>query len=81
MDRNIARHIVKVALKCCDELTDLASFVDRHCDAVESREFAKGVSASIECIHREVIDRMYGYHPDLKQEIDESIKRYGLLLY
>lgn len=81
MDRNIARHVAKVALKCCDELTTLASFVDHHCDAVESREFSKGVSESIACIHREVVDRMYGYCPDLKQEIDASIAKYGIVLY
>jgi hypothetical protein len=81
MDKNIARHIAKVALKCCDELTELAAFVDRHSDAAESQEFAKGVSGAIECIHTEVINRMYGYHPELKHEIDESMKKYGIVLY
>ena len=81
MDKNIARHIAKVALKCCDELTTLASFVERHCDEAERREFAEGFSSAIACIHAEVVDRMYGYYPELKQEFDDSIKKYGLILY
>ena len=81
MDKNIARHIAKVALKCCDELTTLASFVERHCDEAERGELAKGFSSAIASIHTEVVERMYGYYPELKQEFDESIKKYGILLY
>jgi len=81
MDKNIARHVAKVALRCCDELTTLASFVERHSDKAESEEFAKGVASAIEAIHNEVIRRMYAKYPELEQEIDESIKKYGIVLY
>lgn len=81
MDKNIARHVAKVALRCCDELNILVSFVEHHGDEAQSKAFANGVACATEAIRREVIRRMYAKYPELEQEIDASIKTYGIVLH
>jgi hypothetical protein len=80
MQKQVAKHIVASALKCSSQLNQILPFAKIHCDNEEYREILSGVARVLDSIGVQIIDGILASHPDLKQEIDDSITKYGVFI-
>jgi hypothetical protein len=80
MDKDLARYVVRTALRSASELQGLLTLLKAHCSAEDYNSFASGIGAAIQCINVEVTDKALAIQPGLSEQIEASITRYGCVL-
>jgi len=80
MDRDLARHVIVASFRSFRELTMLLPLLKEHCDAAEYEIFAKAIAAVGVEIQMEVRKKAFALYPDLEQEIQGKIDKYGALI-
>ena len=81
MNEELARHIVKTAFKCSSEFTDLYALINELCEDEELKEKLKqAILKIIGEIGYKFNKQLTDIHPNIQNEIDESIEKYGFLI-
>jgi len=80
MEKDLARHVVSVAIKTGSHLGDLLPLLKEHMPSQEYEVYAKAIARAISEIGHEINDRVFAEHPDLQQEIEARIKKYGVVI-
>ena len=80
MDKNIARHVARVAFRSAANLTDLVPFLKEHCQETEYKMFLKALAKASATINLEVSQKVFAAYPELEQEFNETINKYGQLI-
>ena len=78
MDRQLARHVVISAFHSMSYLTDLLPILKAHCDPQEFEIFRNAIASVAGNISIDIIGKVFTAHPDLEQEIEENVKKYGV---
>lgn len=80
MDRDLAKHVVTVAIKTGSRLGDLVPLLKEHMPPQEYEVHAKAIARAAYPISHEITDRIFAEHPDLKPEIEAQINKFGLVI-
>jgi hypothetical protein len=80
MDKDLARHVVATASRSSAQLNELIPLLKAHCEDSEYRTLLKAIATAMATIHLEIDEPVYAQYPDLKQERDANIKKYGKLI-
>ena len=80
MDRELAKHVVSVALKSMGELSDLLELIKNHCDATEYAAYVRAVAAVSGEIATQIVHRALAAHAGLEDEVEGKVKKYGKLI-
>ena len=80
MDIEIARHLIRGAFRRSGELSALLPLLKEHCDAEEYKNYAQGIAAAIHGINIALIDKATTNFPDLENEMESYITKYGRYL-
>jgi hypothetical protein len=75
MEKDVARHVVRVAFRCSAELQELLRTLKDRCSADEYKTLAFDVAKAVDAIGTALIDRALSSHPDLADEIEANLKR------
>jgi phytoene/squalene synthetase len=80
MERDLAKHVVAIALKTMGELSDLLELVKEHCDKAEYAAYVDGVADVCGRISTKIMSKALSGHLDLEKEVEDKIKKYGKLI-
>ena len=81
MDEELARHLAKTAFKSASELTSLYGMINEFCEDENLKEsLKKPLLKIISELGSEFNEPIMEKYPKVKEEIDESIKKYGILI-
>ncbi|HUA55622.1 MAG TPA: hypothetical protein VMB81_25785 [Candidatus Sulfotelmatobacter sp.] len=80
MQKPVAKHIIKSAFRAGTYLEQILPFAKEHCDGDEYQRLLKSVAIAIHGIQDQIVEQVLLVHPDLRQEIDDSIAAYGVFI-
>jgi hypothetical protein len=80
MDINVARYVIRASFRSGRELEAIFDLLRNHCGAEGYRTFAKAVATAVASIQVEVVNQITAGHPELEDEIDAVIAKYGRYL-
>ena len=81
MDEDFARHIVKTTFRSSSMLADLVPLITEHCEDTELAEkLKKSLATIIADASLEINNEIFSLYPELEQEIESSLKKYGFLI-
>jgi hypothetical protein len=80
MDRDLAKHVVTVSIKTASRLGDLVPLLREHMPPQEYEVHAKAIARAVYAIGHEVTEQIFAEHPDLEQEIEAEINKFGLVI-
>ena len=81
MDEDFARHIVKTTFRSSSMLADLVPLITEHCEDKELAEkLKKALTNMIASASMEINNEIFNLYPELEQEIEISLKKYGFLI-
>ena len=80
MEKELARHIAATAFRSAVQLSEMIPLLKAHCDEAEFKTFVKAIATANATIHLEIDNRIYAQHPELEQEFEAKIKKYGRLI-
>ncbi len=80
MNKELARHLVRVAFRSGRELEAVLGILKEACEPDEYREYAKGIAAAIDGIHVALLNKAIAAYPELEAEIEADIRTYGRYL-
>lgn len=81
MDKEIAKHVVDVAFRSASSLNDLIPLLKEHCSDVEYKIFLKGIATASFGISTEILALIYKDFPEIKDELESKINKYGKLIW
>lgn len=73
MERELARHVVRVAFRAGGELEEVLRLLKQHLPADEYRDYAMGIAAAVDAINVALLNKVMAAHPDLEAEIEASL--------
>ena len=77
MEIDLARDLVRTALRLTGELQQLLPRLKENCTEDEYRNLARDIAQAIDRVGVGLIDNALRSHPALKAEIEDSIERTG----
>ena len=80
MDIDVARHVMRSVFRSARELEALIPLLKEHCDAEEYATYGNGVAMVLAAMSTELSGKLLAAHPELSQEIDADIAKYGRYL-
>jgi len=80
MEKEVAKHVAASALKCASQLSEIIPFVKTHCSADEYKSLAKRVASAMHAINEAIFEPVLAGHPELKQEIEDSLQKFGVII-
>lgn len=80
MDKALAQHVAATAFKSAAQLSDMIPILKAHCDEVEFATLARAIATANATIHTEIGNRIYAQYPELEQELEAKIRKYGRLI-
>jgi hypothetical protein len=80
MDKDIARHVLRVTFHSWGLITDLIPLLKQHCTPEEYESFKKAIGAISGDFSTEMLKTVFNAFPELEKEVDDKIKKYGKLI-
>jgi len=77
MDKDVARHVIRVAFRCAGDLQELLGVLKERCSAEEYRDYARGIATAVDGISTALTSKIVSSHPDLAKEIEANLERSG----
>lgn len=77
MEKDMARHVIRATFRSGRELEDLLGLLRENCSAEEYAIYARGIATAIASIQLEVMNRALAAHPEINDEIEIKMKKYG----
>jgi len=80
MEKELALHVIRTALRSAGSLEELLPLLKEHCDEKEYDEYRMAIATAIYNINNELTSRAFSAHPQLEEEVEIRINKYGRLL-
>ena len=80
MEKDVARHVVRMAFRSAAHLEHLLPLLKDHCSGDEYKVFAMAVAKAIGGINTELTNRVFSAYPELEREIEDNVNKYGRIL-
>ena len=80
MDISVARHVIRASFRSGRELEALLDLLKQHCGADEYQTYATAIATAVASIQVEIVNRITSSHPDLEDEMEAVISKYGRYL-
>lgn len=80
MDKQIAHHVAYEAFKASSGLANLIPLLKENCDQEEYEMLAKKIASISGDIGIEILRYVFSIYPDIENEIDKKIRKYGMLI-
>ena len=80
MNKELAKHIARIAFKASADLGDVIPFVKERCSQEEYEEIAFAIASATAGIGQDVLNLLFDKFPDIKRDFDNDIKEYGRIL-
>jgi hypothetical protein len=80
MDKKIAQHVAKTAFRASADLGSVIPLLKEHCSTEEYEKLRLPIATVSASIGLDILNLIFEYFPDIKQEFDEDIKLYGKIL-
>lgn len=80
MDKRIARYIVAVSFRSMAPLQQMLPLLKEHCTQEEYQVYSRAIATVIAEIGLELNNKVFASHPELKQEIEKDMEKYGRIL-
>jgi hypothetical protein len=77
MDKNLARHVIRVAFRNSRQLQELLALLKERCSAEEYQDHAVAIAAAIDAINVALTNRALSSWPELAGEIEADLARFG----
>jgi hypothetical protein len=77
MNRDLASHVVAAGFHSASILQDLLPLLKEHCDQAEYDLYLKAIASVSTELSLEIFEKIFAEHPDLKEEVDAKITKYG----
>jgi hypothetical protein len=77
MDKDLARHVAHVALASAARLESANYGLKRQCAPEEFAIYRQAIAHVAACIDHEILDKVYAAYPELRDEIETRIAKYG----
>jgi hypothetical protein len=75
MEKDMARHVIRVAFQCSGELQELLNVLKERCSTEEYRNYALGIASAIDGISVALTNKALASHPDLAGEIETNLRQ------
>ena len=80
MEKKIAKHVARVSFQASTDLGNLVSLLKEHCSADDFKKLRDPLLNVSAAIGLDILNLIFFEFPDIKQEFDENIKKYGRIL-
>ena len=80
MDINVARYVIRASFRSGQELETLFNLLQSHCDPNEYKTYTTAIATVVASIQLEIVNRIVASHPDLEDEMEKIISKYGRYL-
>jgi hypothetical protein len=80
MDQELARHVVVTGFRSASVLQELIPLLKEHYDTSKYEKYVKAISAVSAEISIEILNPIFSDYPNLKDEVDRKIDKYGKLI-
>lgn len=80
MEKEIAHHMAYEAFRISSRLDTLRMVLKEHCGEREYEEFSKVLIRMMTDMHGHLMHPVFRKYPDIQEEMDHKINKYGLLL-
>lgn len=80
MHKEIAHHIAYESFRISAKLNNLIPLLKENCDNDEYEFLAKKIASISGDIGLELLDYVFSKYPDIKDEIDEKMQKYSMLI-
>ncbi|WP_421724242.1 hypothetical protein [Bauldia sp.] len=80
MDKQLAKHLIRVAFRSQRELSGCLGALKEGCSPEEYRDYARGVAAAVHEINVALTNKAIAAYPELEQEIESDMQKYGRYL-
>jgi hypothetical protein len=77
MDIELARDMIRAALRSGSELQDLLSVFKERCDPEEYKDYSRGIAMAMDAIGVALTNKALAAHPELRAEVDARIATHG----
>ncbi len=76
MDKDIARHLIRVNFRCSRELQEVMLFLKQQLPEDAYAPFARKIAKAIAEVGDALTNTALAAHPDLEAEVETSLARY-----
>ena len=80
MDIELARHVIRTNFRCSRELQDLMYLLKQQLPETEYKVHAHSIASVIAAMGQALMDKAILGHPELNQEIEQSLAKYDRYL-
>ena len=80
MEKELALHVVRTAFASAGKLEELLPLLKEHCGEEEGESYGMAIASVIAHIHRELTNKVFSSHPEVEEEIEKRMSRYGQVL-
>lgn len=80
MNKEISRHVVQVAFKSANQLSELLPLLKNHCEDEEYQVLRKAIATVSATIHIEIVNEIFSKDIALKNEVEDKIRKYGKII-
>jgi len=77
MNRDLAKQVATAAVRTSTQLSSLLPLLKAQCDSAEYARLLRSIASVCGHITREILDPVFVEHPDLEQDFEDSINKYG----
>ena len=82
MDKKLSRHLAKTGFRAASMLTENYQLINEYCEDEDLKERLKiSLRKLIADIGADYCEQLYKLHPEIKIDIEESIDKYGFMLW
>lgn len=80
MNKDLAKHIARVAFEASAELGNLVPLINGHCSQEEYQKLGWAIASASAAISTNILEQIFRDHPELRQHFDDDIKTYGRII-
>jgi hypothetical protein len=80
MDKDLAVHIAMTAYRASVDLGDLVPLLKEHCTEDEYKTLTRAIASASYTVNCEVTDLIFDMFPDIKDEFEGRLKKFGFVL-
>ena len=77
MDRDLARHLIRINFRCSRELQDAMRILKQHLPEAAYNKQARKIAVAIAALGDALTNEALAEHPGLEVEVEKSLAQYG----
>ena len=77
MDRELAKLVAVTAFRSSADINNLVPLLKECCNEAEYKAYALAIASASAEISMQILNKIYEDHPDIKDEFEEKMHKYG----